>query len=174
MTPWREAPDIVKQLITDFVPDKQNNSSKVRASEIRMSIWMRALYKRAREFRFLREQVSSMYTFGYGLFRYYFLAMGESLVRRSWLETKEDIFYLTHSEVKQAMLSPEPLTDYRSVIRGHRLDVERYRKIPLPSTIYGEVASPIVDPTLEKLVGVLYRQDGFCARDPGFFKGQSG
>ena len=154
VTPWRESPDMVKQLITDFVPDRQSSGSKVRASEIRMSLWMRALYKRAREFRFLREQVSSMYTFGYGLFRYYYLAMGRVLARRGWMDAAEDVFYLTHSEVRQAMFSPEPLADYRNMIRGHKLDIERYRNIPLPSTIYGDAASPIVDPTLEKLVGI--------------------
>lgn len=152
--PWRESPDMVKQLIADFVPDKQNSGSKVRASEIRMSLWMRALYERAREFRFLREQVSSMYTFGYGLFRYYYLAMGRSLARRGWLETADDIFYLTRSEVRQAMLSLEPLADYGGVVRGHKLDIERYRNIPLPSTIYGDAVSPIPDPSLEKLVGI--------------------
>jgi pyruvate,water dikinase len=154
VTPWREAPDMVKQLITDFVPDKQNSSSRIRASEIRMGLWMRALYERAREFRFLREQVSSMYTFGYGLFRYYYLAMGRTLARRGWIEMAEDVFYLIHVQVKPAMLSPEPLADYRGLVRGHKLDIERYRNIPLPSTIYGDTASPILDPSLEKLVGI--------------------
>lgn len=154
LIPWRESPDMVKQLITDFVPDKQSSGSKIRASEIRMGLWMRALYERAREFRFLREQVSSMYTFGYGLFRYYYLAMGRVLARRGWIEVVEDVFYLTNTQVKQAILSPEPLADYRGLVHRHKLDIEQYRSIPLPSTIYGEVAAPIADSTLEKLVGI--------------------
>lgn len=154
LKPWRESPDLVKQLITDFIPDKQSTSSKVRASEIRMSLWMHALYARAREFRFLREKVSSMYTFGYGLFRYYYLAMGRILTQRGWMDSPEDIFYLTHSEVKQAMLNHEPLADYKSLALEHKLEIEQYRSIPLPSTIYGDVALPIVDPSFEKLVGI--------------------
>ena len=174
VTPWRESPDMVKQLITDFVPDKQNSGSKVRASEIKMSIWMRALYERAREFRFLREQVSSMYAFGYGLFRYYYLAMGAILARRAWMDAAEDVFYLTDSEIRQAMFSPRTLADYRGMIQGHKLDIDHYRNIPLPSTIYGDAPSPIIDPTLEKLIGIptsvgCYTGRTVCVRGIGDF-----
>ncbi|MCK7530807.1 MAG: PEP-utilizing enzyme [Marinilabiliales bacterium] len=61
---------------------------------------LKFFYKRAREFRLLREQVSGLYTHGYGLFRHYFLALGRHFVRRGLIETPEDIFFLTFSQVR--------------------------------------------------------------------------
>jgi phosphohistidine swiveling domain-containing protein len=154
-TPWRESPGLVKQLVTDFIPEKNDFRRKVRFSEVkRRNLWVRALYKRAREFCFLRERVSSMYTFGYGMFRSYYLAMGDILLRRGWIDNASDIYYLTRSEVRDAICSAEPLLDYRRIIEQHRTDIERYRNIPLPPVIYGDVPPPINDSSLERLIGV--------------------
>ena len=46
-----------------------------------------------------RDAVSSLYTYGYGLFRRYFLEIGERLTGRSVLEQPDDIMYLTIDEV---------------------------------------------------------------------------
>jgi pyruvate,water dikinase len=153
-TPWRESPEMVIQLIADFAPEKKDGGSKIRYSQVKKSLLRHALYKRARDFRYLREQVSSLYTFGYGLFRYYYLAMGQILARRGWIAEAGDIFYLTRAEVHQAILSPEPLADYRALIQQHKIDIERFRNIPLPPIIYGDVPPPVQDQSLEKLIGI--------------------
>jgi pyruvate,water dikinase len=153
-TPWRESPEIVMGLITDFVPEKEAGGSRIRLSQIKANRLLRALYDRARDFRYLREQTSSLYTFGYGLFRYYYLAMGRILVRRGWIDTAHDIFYLTSTETKQAMLGAEPLSNYRAIIEQHKREIERCREIPLPSIIHGDVPPPIQDPALERLIGI--------------------
>jgi phosphohistidine swiveling domain-containing protein len=153
-TPWRESPDMVKQIITDFIPEKKEPKRKIVFSEVKKNFWMRALYKRAREFCFLREQVSNMYTFGYGMFRYYFLAMGNILLRRGWIDAASDIYYLTRSEATDAICSSEPLADYRAIIQQHKANIERYRNIPLPPIIYGQEPPPINDSSLERLIGI--------------------
>ena len=152
--PWREAPEMVLKLVADFAPARAEEGKKIRPSEVRMGPFVRAIYRRAREFRFLREQVSSLYTFGYGLFRYYYLEMGQVLVRRGWLDEAQDVFYLTATQVKSAIQSREPLTDYRALVAHHKAEIERYRDIPLPPTIYGDEPPPVQDPRHEKLIGI--------------------
>jgi pyruvate,water dikinase len=152
--PWRDAPEMVIQWIADFVPEKKETGGKIRYSQIKKSLLGRALYERARDFRFLREEVSSLYTFGYGLFRYYYLAMGKILSRRGWITEPGDIFYLTRAEVHQSVLSPEPLFDYHTIIQQHRVGIERFRDLPLPAIIYGDVPPPVQDQSLEKLIGI--------------------
>ena len=153
-TPWREAPEMVLKLVVDFVPARAGEGRKILPTDIRMGPFVRAIYRRARDFRFLREQVSSLYTFGYGLFRYYYLEMGNILVRRGWLEDAQDIFYLTAAQVKDTIQSPEPLTDYRALVAHHKAEIEHYRDMPLPPVIYGDDPPPVQDSTLEKLIGI--------------------
>lgn len=153
-TPWREAPEMVLKLVADFTPMHTEEKIKIRPSDVKMGPFVRAIYHRARDFRFLREQVSSLYTFGYGLFRYYYLEMGQILVRRGWLDDAQDVFYLTDAQVKAALQSLEPLTDYRALIAYHKAKIERYRDIPLPLIIYGDEPPPVQDPSLDKLIGI--------------------
>jgi pyruvate,water dikinase len=152
--PWRESPEMVLGLIVNYIPAKKGGIRKIRFTEIKANGLTRSIYTRAREFRFLREQVSSMYTFGYGLFRYYYLELGRILVQRGWLDDPNDIFYLTDEEVRNAMTSPEPLADYRAIINQHKSNIEQYRNIPLPHIIYGDVPPPVQDPSLKKLIGI--------------------
>jgi pyruvate,water dikinase len=152
--PWRESPEMMLRLISDFVPPKEEEDHKISFSDIKSSVMTHALYKRARDFRYLRERVSSLYTFGYGLFRYYYLAIGKILAQRGWLDDPADIFYLTDAEVKKAVVIDQPLADYRLIVEQHKKDIERYRDIPLPPIIYGDEPPPIQDPALQKLVGI--------------------
>ncbi len=153
-TPWRESPEMVLQLISNFVPAKEEGGRKIKFGDIKAGMVTHALYKRAREFRYLRERVSSLYTFGYGLFRYYYLAIGGILVQRGWLDDPADIFYLTDTEVRRAALGNQPLADYKSIVEQHKKNIELYRNIPLPPIIYGDEPPPIQDPSLEKLIGI--------------------
>ncbi len=152
--PWRETPDVVLRLIIDFVGKRESGAGKVRLLDLKPNALTHMLYAHAREFSFLREKVSSIYTFGYGLFRYYYLAMGKILTQRGWLEDREDVFYLTDEEVKAALTSPRPLMDYRAVVRQHKANIERYRNIALPPVIYGDMAPPIQQVALERLCGI--------------------
>ena len=152
--PWRDTPEMILQLIVNFIPAREDGGNKTRLTDIKPNGLTHALYAHAREFRFLREQVSSLYTFGYGLFRYYYLAMGKILVGRGWLDDPGDIFYLTDAEVKSAITSPNPLMDYQAVIQRHKTAIERFRDITLPSVIYGDVPPPVQDPSLKKLIGI--------------------
>jgi pyruvate,water dikinase len=152
--PWRESPEIVLQLIANFTQSNEGHDQKIQFKDIKANRMTCVLYSKSREFRFLRDQVSSLYTYGYGLFRYYYLAMGKILVRRGWIDDPTDAFYLTDAEVKNAMTSLEPLADYRAIVEKHKSAIEKYRNIPLPSVIYGNEPPPIQDASQQKLVGI--------------------
>lgn len=156
--PWREAPDIVLDLIVNFTPTATGSDGKVRFSDVGLSGMQRLkvglFYRRARDFRLLREQISSAYTYGYGLFRYYYLALGEHLVRRGLLDEPQDVFYLYEAEVRQLATNHQDNFSAREMVSKHKEDIKRFENIALPSVIYGDDPPPIDDPSQEKLVGV--------------------
>jgi phosphohistidine swiveling domain-containing protein len=146
--PWRENPDLILQMITNYTAP-EGKDEQVRVGNLPLSAWRRPffrwIYDNARRFRWYREAVSSLYTFGYGLFREYFLALGEHLVRRGFLAQQEDIFFLYLDEIKQLVAEGHLESDCQELIPGRRAKVEQARDIVPPGTIYGEEASP-VDP----------------------------
>lgn len=158
VTPWRESPDLVLDLIVNFTPGTTSAEEKVRFSDLKMIGLQRMriglFYRRARDFHLLREQVSSSYTYGYGLFRYYYLALGEHLVRRGVLDDPQDVFYLYDTQVRQLAQNGQPDLNAREIVAKHKEDIKRFETIALPSVIYGDDPPPIVDSSQEKLVGV--------------------
>lgn len=155
--PWRETPEMVLKMVLDFDPAPEERHQKIRLDELagykQLGIFFKLFYHRAREFRLLREQVSMLYTYGYGLFRYYYLALGEQFVNRGILEHKDDIFYLTKQQVQDLAenLSPK---DLHGIIEQHKADIKRYENIPLPTVIYGDETPPISDGSQDTLIGV--------------------
>ena len=98
-TPWRENPDVILRIITTSQQPENQSARNICYEELRMSALRRMLlspiYHKARFFRLCREEVSFLYTFGYGLFRTCFLAGRESPTARGFLRgQRADIFYL--------------------------------------------------------------------------------
>jgi pyruvate,water dikinase len=157
-TPWRETPDIVLGLVANFTPTTTASEGKVRFGDLPLSGLQRLktalFYRRARDFRLLREQISSTYTYGYGLFRNYYLALGEHLVRRGLLDVPQDIFYLYDSQVRQLATDGQDELDARAIVSRHKEEIKRFENISMPAVIYGDEPPPVEDPSLERLVGV--------------------
>jgi pyruvate,water dikinase len=151
--PWREQPEMVLQLVTDFAPKKEEGK-KVTLSDLKASGMLKFFYKRAREFRLLREQVSGLYTYGYGLFRYYFLALGRHFVRRGLIDAPEDIFFLTFSQVRDLVNGKQPAEDLRGEVARHKADMERYKDILIPTVIYGDEIPPVHEPNMDVMSGI--------------------
>ena len=155
--PWREQPDLVLQLITDFKPSKEDGK-KITFADLafkgQVSLPLRFFYNRSREFRLLREQVSGLYTHGYGLFRYYFLALGKHFVKRGLIDTSEEIFYLTYSQVRDLVNGKSPNEDLRLEVARHKKDVERFENILIPTVIYGDEIPPVREPNMDVLSGI--------------------
>jgi hypothetical protein len=156
--PWRETPDMVLDLIVNFTPIPDDSNTKIGLDDLKLKGFTRHVfmlfYRRAREFHLLRERIGGAYTFGYGLFRYYYLALGSILVERGLIGEPTDIYYLQATEIQQLIKAIKPEMDAQQVISEHKADIERYANISLPTVIYGDTPPPISDDSLEKLVGV--------------------
>ncbi|MRR23048.1 hypothetical protein EG830_08715 [bacterium] len=145
---WEEDPETVFRMIMTAEPHKRKgelytlDSQKERG--IRIPASLRTAYLRAGRFKVYREQISSLYIYGYGLFRRLFLLAGGEMVSRGLLEKAGDIFYLTRTEVEEVMIDPGPSTgaDYRERVIRRRNEMEETRDIVLPVVIYGEEAPP--------------------------------
>lgn len=155
--PWREQPELVLQLVTDFEPSKEDGK-KITLTDLeskgQVNFPLRFFYKRSREFRLLREQVSELYTHGYGLFRYYFLALGEHFVRRGLIDKSEDIFYLTYSQVRDLVNGMSPAEDPHVEVTRHKKDMDRFENILIPTVIYGDEIPPVREPNMDVLTGI--------------------
>jgi pyruvate,water dikinase len=122
---------------------------------------LRWLHTRARQFRLLREQVSSLYIYGYGLFRPHFLELGRRWTARGRLASPEDIFYLYLDEVR-ALARGEPL-DAAKLIVDRRKEMAACAGARLPETIFGDAPPPLEEPGAGVLRGV--------ATSRGYYRG---
>ena len=156
--PWRETPDLVLKLVTEFEAPKESEGQKVSMSDLRSrrqaNFLINLFYHRAREFRLLREQISGLYTHGYGLFRYYYLALGAHFARRGIINEPEDIFYLTNDQVHRLVNEKTPSENLRIEIDRHKADMERFQNILLPTIIYGDEIPPVREPNMDLLTGI--------------------
>lgn len=157
--PWRETPDMILDMMINFLPAPEDSQSKIQFQDLRLRgvrRWLTGVfYRRARDFHLFRDQISYHYTYGYGLFRYYYLALGAQLASAGHIAEAQDVFYLDDSQVRQLLQDPKtsPI-DACALIIQHKADIERFQDISLPAVIYGDTAPPVSDPSMEKLVGV--------------------
>jgi pyruvate,water dikinase len=84
----------------------------------------------AQTYAVVREQQTRQFTLGWPLLRRCALRLGETLVRRSALDRQEDVFFLTHSELRSA-LDGEPLTS-RSAVQTRIVCWEAQRRLIAP------------------------------------------
>lgn len=168
-TPWRETPDLLLRMIAD---DGQGASAKQPAilwDDLplgRLDRWrLGGLCERARQYRYYREAVSFLYTYGYGLFRARFLKLGESFAGRGLIDEPADIFYLYFNEVETLVQEGKSAAPQREIVSARRQEIRASRDAVLPDIIYGNQAPPleVISNSSERLVGI--------ATSPGYYKG---
>lgn len=145
--PWRENPDLILEMIVNHVPSGSRSEHKVDFEDLEISPQRRLLlgpiYQRACRFRWYREAVSPLYTYGYGLFRVYFSALGDRLVEKGVIEMPEDIFYLYFDQIRSAVEGGDMATAYRNDVSQRKREMQECESITPPSIIYGEDAPPM-------------------------------
>lgn len=166
--PWREQPELILKLISQEPAVSETTAAKVYFENLKLAGWKRwwanLLFKRARKFRLYREQISSLYTFAYGLFRPYFLVLGSHFSDRGVIFEPGDIYYLSRNEIHEIIsatlptaasaLVLKPQQDYAALATTRKAEMIRCQDVKLPTLIYGEEA-PLVDNTgKDKLTGV--------------------
>jgi len=156
-TPWREDPDMVLGLIINSNLDLEEKIPKFQYKDIKLNPLRRLLinlfYQRVRTYSLLREYLSNCYTYIYGFFRNYYLAIGKHLTNKDIIDSPTDIFYLTDIEVRKLAQGINPEKNIRDEIAHHKQDIEKFRDITLPTVIYGDETPPIVDQSTEQLSG---------------------
>lgn len=102
-----------------------------------------------------REQISSLYIFGYGLFRTLYLNAGKWLTEKGLLEDQEDIFYLTREEAEASMAAPgnSQIPDFRDVVVRRKREMEESHDFILPTEIFGEEAPLLLKGSLRHFRG---------------------
>lgn len=155
-TPWRESPETILRLITDYTHTDEIPDGRVLLSDLRVKgiakqrVYL--LYRRARALIPYREKVSSLYTYGYGLFRPYLLAIAARMAARDWLDTCDDIFYLHWDEIRAAADSGEG-GSLRELVRQRRAEIAQVRDIELPDVIYGDDPPPVLPNISDRMSG---------------------
>jgi pyruvate,water dikinase len=157
LAPWRENPDMILKLIIDYQTPPERKKQSIRFEDLPVSGLRRALlnifYQRARQYMYYRERVSSAYTYGYGLFRNCYLAIGDHLVSDGMLNDRGDVFYLYDQEIRRVISTKVEVENTLQIVEERKAEMDQYKDIDLPEIIYGDQAPPIVPIQAEKLHG---------------------
>ncbi|MBN2537275.1 hypothetical protein JXB37_03250, partial [candidate division WOR-3 bacterium] len=149
--PWREDKDLVVRMVVEFsAPPAPARDASAVGRALR-GPFSRLALRRARRFRVYREQVSSLYTFGYGLFRDVFLELGSRFTGDGRLDRPDDILYLYLGEVRRAVAGDG--ADLRALAAARRREMAAVADAPLPTIIFGDDAPPVYDETGSRLRG---------------------
>jgi pyruvate,water dikinase len=123
----------------------------------------RIFYNRARQFRLYREQISSLHTYGLSLLRAYYLALGECLTKRGWLDSADDIFYLYRNEIWEAVQARQGGNQLRQLVGTRQQEIIEARDVRLPEIIFGDQPPPLLPNNLSRLRGT--------PTSPGYYRG---
>jgi pyruvate,water dikinase len=166
--PWREQPVFILQLVKNFSADNTGPQTGVNWQDLPISGIKRrlagVLLRRARYYRAFRDEISSLYTYGYGLFRPMFLSLADHLVERGWLSEREDIFYVPVEVLRQALSDDHGSGEALGpMAEQHRNAIARVADYEMPSLIYGEDDPPIIPRQQNRLSGT--------ATSSGYYRG---
>jgi pyruvate,water dikinase len=158
-TPWREEPEKIIRMALDHAVsarDRQKSTWETLKVSALLRMRIRPIYQRARTFRLMREQISSMYTSSYGWFRVYFNELADRFTKNGILDARDDIYYLTRQEVHALVEGIGDAKELKKKIQAHKDNIERSRDIVLPEIIYGNAAPPLdlLKSDAKKLMGI--------------------
>lgn len=142
---WHENPEHVFNLIQTAAHDEHKRKS-ITFSQLNYSKFkypgIKKLYQKTGRFRVYREQISSLYIYGYGQFRSLFLRLGDVLVNKEIISESSDIFYLTITEINSLIpgLQDGKSENFRQIVDERKSEMEATKELLLPSVIYGDEA----------------------------------
>jgi pyruvate,water dikinase len=156
--PWRENPDAILSMITNYRNPENNSLKKVHWGDLTLPLVARWLlgpiYREARRFRLYREKISLLSMLGYDLYRAHFLALGNHFVRKQFMNNPEDLFYLSFNEVKDISVKGSGERTCTAVIAERKHEMMEYQQVTLPYVIYGDQPPPLKGQMVKKLKGI--------------------
>jgi pyruvate,water dikinase len=157
MTSWREDPDLILKMMVNYT-SVEGKGPKVSFADLEIRgprrLVLGPIYKRARRFRYYREAFGYLHKLGYGLFQPYFLALGDGLVGRGTIRSREDIYYLYFDEVRDMVENDRYQGEYQQRIEERKRELKECLEITPPSLIYGDHAPPPEPHATDKLKGI--------------------
>ncbi len=155
--PWRENPDLILQLIIQYQVPVSSFKKMVVYQDLPVKGFHRLIfghiYRRARLFRYFREHVSSIFTYGMGLFRVYYLSLGQELAEKGLLDEPDDVYYLFDEEVRRLVVDPEFIGEPAKLVHHRKQEMEAARAIDLPLIVFGDDPPLIELSSRKRLVG---------------------
>lgn len=147
---WRDIPDAVVKLAALRDPSSESRmglewdgvESRVPAPKRPLT---RALHRRAAAFSRHRDLVSSTYTFGYGLFRDYFLEIGHRLTGRALIGDPEDVMFLSLDEVRATLRGDPVERPAAELVTQRRSEIEVAAELDLPDVIFGKAGAIVAE-----------------------------
>jgi pyruvate,water dikinase len=156
--PWRETPESIITMLTNYAQRVDTAAHKAHFRNLSIprahKILLMPLYRKARDFRYFREAVGFLYTFGYGMFRPFFLSLGNYFCRKGLFEDKTEIFYLSFPEIKELVRDESRGAHCKDTIVKRQREMKEMKNITLPHIIYGDDQPPISVKTGNKLTGI--------------------
>jgi pyruvate,water dikinase len=153
--PWREKPEKILEMISEFPEEEEKENKLFNYSDLKKKSFLLSLfYKRTRQFFQYREEVGYFYSYGYGLFRPYFLSIAQHFVEMKILDELNDIFYLDWEEIQTIATAKSQTNEYKIKIKQIKEDIEKTRDVDLPTVIFGDQPPPIIPQHSSTLKGV--------------------
>jgi pyruvate,water dikinase len=142
-------------MITHFRPADLPSSERYEWDQLEIPplrrFLLRPLYQQAQRYQLHREKISSLYTYGYGLFRLYFLALGAQLEANGWIESQEDVFYLFLDELE---VEPnDKSVNLQARIAERKLEMDQCANLTPPTVIYGDTELRTMSDSPHRLQG---------------------
>lgn len=147
---WEENPEqVFNMILKSAKPENRSGMytlDAIKGNGYKIGSALRKTYFKAGKYKVYREQISSLFIYGYGLFRHFFLNLGEKLSENGIISSKYDIFYMSKEEIDTAVentFSSRHIT-FDEIIQKRKQEMADTKGIVLPQVIYGE-EPPIVE-----------------------------
>ncbi|NVM19808.1 MAG: hypothetical protein HWN80_19050 [Candidatus Lokiarchaeota archaeon] len=146
---WSETPQLMLKMVIDYKGPKLKRAYEERFRIVKKylfkSSYSKMILKRAIKYLDYRQTVTNLYSYGYGLFRMFFLRISDLFVKKGLIKDRDDIFYMTFDEVKKVIENNEEALNVRNRLSKRKIEMIAYRDLQLPEIIYGEVLPKPID-----------------------------
>lgn len=140
---WKEIPDLLLKMIIDYKePSINNNKTSINTQKLINNVFKsplsKFLFNRAIKYLEYRQTVTNTYSYGYGLFRVFFLKVADFFKSEGFIEEIEDIFYLKYYEIKELIKNNQKMNYFRDKIYKIKSEMIEFKNIKLPEIIYDD------------------------------------
>lgn len=167
---WQEMPEFVYQMMLHASPH-ESRPDHFAFKGLHYSIFLhpslKCLYHKSGKYKVYREQISSLYIYGYGLFRALYLKLGNEFVQHGIIDQVADIFYISSHEIDQLLpgIVSGQIRQYKLEVTERKREMEETKDLLLPALIYGD-AAPIIE------AGNVKNHHGL-GTSPGTYRGKT-